>query len=81
MLVLSRERNEVIEIQCPDGTLIEIAIVDIRGDKVRVGLDAPKDYIIHRREVANAIREEQAEDGYDKHKDTKASKSRNRTNR
>ena len=55
MLVLSRKIDEVIEI---DGG-IKITIVDIRGDKVRVGIVAPKEVKVDRSEVAEAIREEQ----------------------
>lgn len=52
MLVLSRQRDEVIKI----GDNIEITVVDIRGDKVRIGITAPKDIEVHRREVYVAIR-------------------------
>lgn len=52
MLVLSRKRDESIMI----GDDIEIVIVDIRGDKVRIGVQAPKDVAVHRREVYNAIK-------------------------
>lgn len=53
MLVLSRKKNQKILIA--DG-LIEIIVVDIRGDKVRLGITAPKDISVHREEVATAIR-------------------------
>ena len=52
MLVLSRHKDEKIVIG--DG-LIVITIVDIRGDKVRVGIEAPKDVSVHRNEVFEAI--------------------------
>jgi carbon storage regulator len=55
MLVLSRLVNERIVIG--DG-LITFTIVDIRGDKVRVGIDAPKDISVHRQEVYDAIKRE-----------------------
>ena len=51
MLVLSRQRNEVIMI----GDGIEITIVDIRGDKVKLGITAPRDVTVHRKEVYEAI--------------------------
>lgn len=54
MLVLSRQRDEVIKI----GDDIEITVVDIRGDKVRLGITAPKDVAVHRKEVYEAIRRE-----------------------
>lgn len=51
MLVLSRKKNETIVI---DGG-IEIMVVDIRGDKVRLGVAAPANVEVHRREVWDAI--------------------------
>lgn len=58
MLVLSRKKNESILI---DGDSIEITVVDIRGDKVRLGIDAPKEISVHRREVYEAIHREDNE--------------------
>lgn len=57
MLVLSRQRDEVVMV----GDDVEVTVVDIRGDKVRLGFSAPKDVSIHRREVWMAIRRENAE--------------------
>jgi len=54
MLVLSRQRDETIMI----GDDIEITVVDIRGDKVRVGITAPSRIAVHRKEVWEAIRAE-----------------------
>ncbi len=54
MLVLSRLRDETIMI----GDDIEITIVDIRGDKVRLGINAPTRISVHRKEVYEAIRQE-----------------------
>lgn len=54
MLVLSRQRDETIMI----GDDIEVTVVDIRGDKVRLGINAPKEVAVHRKEVYDAIREE-----------------------
>lgn len=51
MLVLSRKRNESIIIS----DNIRITVVDIRGDKVRLGIEAPKDVPVHRQEVYEAI--------------------------
>lgn len=61
MLVLSRQRDESIII----GDNIVITIVDIRGDKVRLGIDAPKEVPVHRQEVYEAIQRErnQADSG------------------
>jgi carbon storage regulator len=52
MLVLSRKVNETIIIN----DNIVITVVDIRGDKVRLGIDAPKDVPVHRQEVYDAIK-------------------------
>jgi carbon storage regulator len=52
MLVLSRQRDESVVI----GDGIVVTVVDIRGDKVRLGITAPKDVPVHRFEVAEAIR-------------------------
>ena len=57
MLVLSRQRDETIMI----GDEIEITVVDIRGDKVRLGITAPRQIQVHRKEVYDAIRRENAE--------------------
>jgi len=52
MLVLSRHKNEQIVIG--DG-LITITIIEIRGDKVRVGITAPEEVPVHRKEVQDEI--------------------------
>jgi carbon storage regulator len=57
MLVLSRQRDESIMI----GDDVEIIIVDVRGDKVRLGITAPKNIPVHRREIYDAIQREKAE--------------------
>ncbi len=57
MLVLSRQRDETIMI----GDEIEISVVDIRGDKVRLGINAPTRIAVHRKEVYDAIRVENAQ--------------------
>ena len=57
MLVLSRQRDETIMI----GDDIEITIVDIRGDKVRLGITAPMTIPVHRKEVYEAIQRENRE--------------------
>lgn len=55
MLVLSRKKNESIVI----GQDVTITVVDIRGDKVRLGIEAPKEVPVHRQEVFNAIQREE----------------------
>ena len=52
MLVLSRKKNESIVINND----ITVVVVEIRGDKVRLGVEAPKEVPVHRREVYDAIK-------------------------
>jgi carbon storage regulator len=59
MLVLSRQRDESIMI----GDNVEITIVEVRGDKVRLGISAPREIPVHRREVYDAIQAEKEEKG------------------
>ncbi|MBI1345082.1 carbon storage regulator CsrA [bacterium] len=59
MLVLSRQRDESIFI----GDNIKITVVDIRGDKVRLGIEAPSEVPVHRQEVYEAIQREQHRTG------------------
>lgn len=56
MLVLSRKKNESIVINND----ITIVVVEIRGDKVRLGVEAPKEVPVHRREVYDAIMRNEA---------------------
>lgn len=60
MLVLSRYRDEVIVVGEGENE-IRIIIVDIRGDRVRVGIDAHRDIPVHRLEVREAIDQERRE--------------------
>jgi carbon storage regulator len=57
MLVLSRKKNE--EVVCADGIIV-VRVIEIRGDKVRLGFEAASDISIHRREVWNAIQIQQS---------------------
>jgi carbon storage regulator len=57
MLVLSRQKDESIVI----GDDVEVTIVDVRGDKVRLGITAPKSISVHRKEVYEAIQREKKE--------------------
>ena len=54
MLVLSRRKNESIMIDDD----VKITIIDVRGDKVRLGITAPKSIPVHRREIYDAIQQE-----------------------
>ena len=55
MLVLSRLKDESIIITTPQGEKVTITIVDIRGPKVRVGIEAARNISVHRKEVQDAI--------------------------
>ena len=55
MLVLSRKKNESIVIN----NNVTITVIEIRGDKVRLGIEAPKEVPVHRKEVFDAIRREE----------------------
>jgi carbon storage regulator len=67
MLVLSRKRDEQIVIgdEGANATYpkVVITIVDIRGDKVRIGVEAPKEITVHRQEVYDAIKREGPRNG------------------
>ena len=53
MLVLTRKINESIVINDD----VSVLVVEVRGDRVRLGIKAPKDVAVHRKEVYDAIRE------------------------
>lgn len=57
MLCLSRTIGEQIEINCGDTTIL-VSVIEVRGDKVRLGIDAPREVRVHRKEVADRIRAE-----------------------
>ena len=61
MLVLSRKQDEKINI----GDSITLMVVSIQGDKVRLGIEAPKEVTIHREEVYRAIQEERSRQSSD----------------
>lgn len=68
MLILSRKKNESIIIN----NNITIVVVEIRGDKVRLGIEAPKEIPVHRKEVFDAIqqaKEEERRPDLDYHQD------------
>lgn len=51
MLVLSRKKGESIVI----GDDIVLTIVEVRGDKIRLGIEAPREVPVHRKEIRDAI--------------------------
>lgn len=56
MLVLSRNENQSIMI----GDDVEVTICEVKGMKVRLGISAPKSIPVHRREIYDAIKKEEA---------------------
>ena len=58
MLVLSRKKDEKIVI----GDNITIMVIEIRGDKVRLGIEAPREVTVHRQEVYEAIQREREQE-------------------
>ena len=58
MLVLSRLQDQSIMI----GDTIEVTVVDIRGDKVRLGIKAPENIPVHRKEIYEAVKQQQERD-------------------
>ena len=67
MLVLTRKRNESIVV----GDNIEITVVDIQGDQVRIGINAPKSVSIHRKEIYLEIQAENKKGGRCKESESK----------
>lgn len=63
MLVLSRKKNESIIINDD----ITIVVVEIRGDKVRLGIEAPKEVPVHRKEIYDSIRRNQMDQTQEVH--------------
>jgi carbon storage regulator len=55
MLVLTRHENETIIITPPGCEPIRIVVVEVRGDKARLGIEAPRQVTVHRQEVQDAI--------------------------
>lgn len=53
MLVLSRKTNEALVI----GDAIRVTVIEIRGDKVRLGIEAPRETPVHRREIVVALQQ------------------------
>ena len=57
MLVLTRKKNEAIQI----GEDIEIKVLSVEGDQIKLGIHAPKSIDIHRKEIYEAIQKENSE--------------------
>ncbi|RLS58658.1 MAG: carbon storage regulator [Planctomycetota bacterium] len=57
MLVLSRRANESLLLGPDDTQLIEISVIEIRGDKVRLGIQIPREWVIHRKEIYETPRQ------------------------
>lgn len=55
MLILTRKKNEIIMI----GDDIRVLVVEIRGERCRIGIDAPKDTPIYRQEIYDAIKKDE----------------------
>ena len=55
MLVLSRKVGETVIITAPDGTSLVVMLIEVRGDKCRIGIAAPTTYTIHREEIQSRI--------------------------
>jgi len=55
ILVLSRTVNEKIIITSPDGTRITLMVVEIRGNKMRLGVDCPRAWLVHRAEIQDRV--------------------------
>lgn len=58
MLVVSRLRDEVVIVGDPANPIGRVRVVDIRGDKVRIGFDFPRHIPVHREEIAKEIVDE-----------------------
>lgn len=59
MLVLTRREQEAIMI----GDSIVVRVLEVRGDQVRLGIEAPRDVVVHREEVFEAIEREDDDSG------------------
>ncbi len=59
MLILTRRTGETLNI----GDSIQVTVLGIKGNQVRIGIDAPKDVPVHREEIYEKIKHEEFEDG------------------
>ncbi len=58
MLILTRRPGETIIIELPTGQQIQVVVLGVKGNQVRIGTEAPKEIAVHREEIAQRIREE-----------------------
>jgi carbon storage regulator len=58
MLCLQRREDETVVLGLPDGREIRVMVTEIRGEKVKLGFEAPKDVTVHRQEISDAIKRE-----------------------
>ena len=61
MLVLSRKKNESVLLGPDPDSVARITIIEIRGDKVRLAFEVPRDWCLHRQEIYEAIQRENSE--------------------
>jgi len=59
MLILTRRVGESLMI----GDNVNVTVLGIRGNQVRIGVDAPKDVAVHREEIYDRIQQEKTDDG------------------
>ncbi len=59
MLCLKRSVGEAVICRTPDGTEIRVEVIEIRGDKVRLGVEAPREVTVHREEIQAKVDKEQ----------------------
>ncbi len=65
MLILQRHIGQRIRIECPDGNVVWITLVDVQARKVRIGIDAPLAFICMREELLPPDQDTAAEPGQD----------------
>ena len=63
MLVLTRKVNQSIMIKSPLGGEIEVTVNEINGDSIRIGVNAPKDVTVHRKEIYLQVQQQNEEAG------------------
>lgn len=63
MLILTRRVNETLIIETPDGTLVTVTVLGVKGNQVRLGTNAPKTVAVHREEVYKRIQRESKTNG------------------